>query len=593
MADGGGEDFGFVRAVFVGPSDDAGGFGGFGVRRECFAFFGLGRDDLHARSDGFACEDLDVVVKLFVDRRPVFEALGDGVCFVGEGDGNGLFWAVRRGLQPEHFIPSGIVGTGGDGFAEIAGAVAVHGTVKVHGGFTGLVCSEDGTDVGGIGDVSAALVVDDDVEVFVPILGLVDLKGGLGALVGIVGDIDNSIEACLDSFFENDALLVVFMAAATSDDKDAQGFDGGVGGLGKEQGSGEGESREWEDELHGMTNGWMQRMIAARNKRDVEQENCAGNFDRENICGDGCCVGEFLSFDDLMHWSAVSGRFTPPARLAVIGDPIAHSRSPQMHNPALRACGIDAQYIRVQVPVGRVGEAFQQFVKCGFLGVNITIPHKFEALAVVDELDELAAALGAVNTLAIRDGKLHGYNSDGPGFIRSVREAFGAELQDLRVLILGAGGGAGRAVAAQSALKRCRKLILVNRSIEKAETVAGEIRAVGRCPDVSVLNWTDEDVAKAASNVDLIVNATSLGMKASDAKLLPAGVLEARHLVFDMVYRADGSTPLLADAKLAGAKTVDGLTLLLHQGAISFEHWFDQPAPLDVMRAGLQNAVMV
>ena len=99
-----------------------------------------------------------------------------------------------------------------------------------------------------------------------------------------------------------------------------------------------------------------------------------------------------------MDWDAVAGRFTPPARLAVIGDPIGHSRSPQMHNPALQACGIDAQYIRVQVPVGRVAEAFRQFAKCGFLGVNITIPHKFEALDAVDVLDPLARQLGARGT---------------------------------------------------------------------------------------------------------------------------------------------------------------------------------------------------
>lgn len=309
------------------------------------------------------------------------------------------------------------------------------------------------------------------------------------------------------------------------------------------------------------------------------------------ITAEDCGVGDYLMFDELMNWDAVAGRFMPPARLAVIGDPISHSRSPQMHNPALQACGIDAQYIRVQVPAGRVGEACRQFAKCGFLGVNITIPHKFEALAVVDEVDELAAALGAVNTLVIRDGKLCGYNSDGPGFIRSVSEAFGAELKDLRVLILGAGGGAGRAVAVQSALKRCRKLVLVNRSLKKAEIVASEIRAMGCCSDVTVLDWTDVDVVKAASEVDLIVNATSLGMKTGDTKLLPAEALEARHLVFDMVYRADGETPLLADARNAGAKVVDGLTLLLHQGAISFEHWFDHPAPLEVMRAGLRKAV--
>ncbi|WP_395747553.1 shikimate dehydrogenase [Prosthecobacter sp.] len=303
-----------------------------------------------------------------------------------------------------------------------------------------------------------------------------------------------------------------------------------------------------------------------------------------------------------MNWNAVAGRFTPPARLAVIGDPIAHSRSPQMHNPALQACGIEAQYIRVQVPVGRVAEAFRQFAACGFLGVNITIPHKFEALDAVDVLDPLAKQLGAVNTLAIREGRLHGYNSDGPGFLRSVKEAFGVEVKDLRVLILGAGGGAGRAVAVQCALAGCSNIVLANRTHEKAVGVMFEIRDVmksvgtasraGKAGAVEAIEMDDVHLANQMGNSDLIVNATSLGMKPTDGRLLPGDALEARHLVFDMVYRAGGETPLLADARRAGAKTVDGLSLLLHQGAISFEHWFDRPAPLKVMREGLQNAVM-
>jgi shikimate dehydrogenase len=301
-------------------------------------------------------------------------------------------------------------------------------------------------------------------------------------------------------------------------------------------------------------------------------------------------VGDFLTFDELMNWDA--GRFTPPARLAVIGDPIAHSRSPQMHNPALRACGIDAQYIRVQVPVGHVAQAFRQFAACGFLGVNITIPHKFEALDAVDVLDPLARQLGAVNTLAIRYGKLHGYNSDGPGFLRSVKEAFAAEVKDLRALILGAGGGAGRAVAVQCALEGCPQLVLANRTAAKAEALAAEVSKLSPQTKVKVIAWTDEAVAAEMAGTDLLVNATSLGMKSGDAKLLPAEALGSRHLCFDMVYRADGETPLLADAKQAGAKVVDGLTLLLHQGAISFEHWFGRPAPLEAMRAGLHDAVM-
>lgn len=294
-----------------------------------------------------------------------------------------------------------------------------------------------------------------------------------------------------------------------------------------------------------------------------------------------------------MNWDAVAGRFTPPARLAVIGDPIAHSRSPQMHNPALRACGIDAQYVRVQVPVGNVARAFRQFVACGFLGVNITIPHKFEALDAVDELDPLAKALGAVNTLVIRDGRLCGYNSDGPGFLRSVKEAFGAEVDDLRILILGAGGGAGRAVAVQCALKKCPRLVLANRTSSKANALADEVRQLSPTTEVSVVSWNDESLAAEMSQIDLILNATSLGMKTADEKLLSAGALLPQHLVFDMVYRAGGETPLVADARKAGAKTVDGLTLLLHQGAISFEHWFERPAPLEAMREGLRNALMM
>lgn len=301
-------------------------------------------------------------------------------------------------------------------------------------------------------------------------------------------------------------------------------------------------------------------------------------------------MGEYLTFDELMNWHAVAARFTPPARLAVIGDPIAHSRSPQMHNPALQACRIDAQYVRVQVPSGQVPQAFRQFAASGFLGVNITIPHKFEALDAVDVLDPLARQLGAVNTLAIREGKLHGFNTDGPGFLRSVKEAFGAEVSDLRVLILGAGGGAGRAVAVQSALEGCKKLVLANRTAAKAQSLADEIAALSPRTEVRVVSWSDATVAEELPGIDLVVNATSLGMKEGDARLLPAEALGPQHCIFDMVYRAGGQTPLLVDARQAGARTADGLTLLLHQGAISFEHWFGRPAPLDAMREGLRNA---
>ena len=195
-------------------------------------------------------------------------------------------------------------------------------------------------------------------------------------------------------------------------------------------------------------------------------------------------VPPFFTSDDLLSWSAPLRLLTPPARLAVIGDPIAHSKSPQMHNPALRECGIEAQYVRVRVPAGSVAEAFRAFAARGFLGVNVTIPHKFEALAAVDVVEPLAQKLGAVNTVAIRDGKLHGFNSDGPGFLRSVREAFGVEARELRILILGAGGGAGRAVAVQCTLENCQRLVLVNRTATKAASLASELAS--SCSSTSV-----------------------------------------------------------------------------------------------------------
>ncbi len=292
------------------------------------------------------------------------------------------------------------------------------------------------------------------------------------------------------------------------------------------------------------------------------------------------------SLADLDRWQDLEP-LDPPARLAVIGDPIAHSKSPQMHNPALQACGIAAQYVRVQVPAGRVAEAFRTFARQGFWGVNITIPHKFEALDAVDVLDPFARTLGAVNTVAIREGgRLHGYNSDGPGFLRSVEEAFGTSAAKLRVLILGAGGGAGRAVAVQCGLEGCPRLVLANRTRSKAEALAEELKTA------EVIEWNDQSLRAALPGVDLIVNGTSLGMKETDAPLLPAYALTSQHRVFDMVYRPGGKLTSLGEAaQQAGARYIDGATLLLHQGAISFEHWFQRPAPLAAMRAGLTAAL--
>lgn len=294
------------------------------------------------------------------------------------------------------------------------------------------------------------------------------------------------------------------------------------------------------------------------------------------------------TLDDLRRWGTVSGQLSTPAKLAVIGDPIAHSRSPQMHNPALLARGIEGQYIRVHVPPGSVAEALRLFAEHGFVGVNCTIPHKFEALEAVDEVDHLARELGAVNTVHFVNGQARGYNSDGPGYLRSVEEAFGRGVSSLRVLVIGAGGGAGQAVAIQSALEHCPKLYLANRTVAKLESLVAACQRHAPASSITALPWEDGAIAAVLDDVDMIVNATPIGMKEGDAPLFDMAALQPQHLVYDMVYRASSPTPFILAAHAIGAATSDGLRLLLHQGAISFGHWFGPPVPLEAMRGGLQ-----
>jgi len=280
---------------------------------------------------------------------------------------------------------------------------------------------------------------------------------------------------------------------------------------------------------------------------------------------------------DLPHLS-------PPARVAVFGDPVAHSRSPQMHNPALRERGLDAQYVRLHVRSDQFADAVRACRDAGFAGINCTIPHKLAALEMADEVDPLARRLGAVNTLVFRGDQILGHNTDGPGLLRALNEEFGLDLATQRILLLGAGGGAGRAAAIQCALAGCARLTLVNRTREKVERLAHELGAFYRS-DRLVLQ-TEPDLR----DIDLVINATSVGMKPGDAALIGPGQLEPRHHVYDMIY-SPPETPLLAAARAAGASATNGLSMLLHQGAASFEYWFGPPAPLEAMRRGLVESL--
>jgi shikimate dehydrogenase len=304
------------------------------------------------------------------------------------------------------------------------------------------------------------------------------------------------------------------------------------------------------------------------------------------------------NFADLLRWPEATDGLTPPARLSVFGDPVAHSLSPQMHNPALRAAGIDAQYVRLHIRPEELGDALRALPGAGFIGTNVTIPHKTEVLPHLADATEVARRIGAVNTVLVSDdGTLIGHNTDGPGFQKAVREEFSVDLSDLRVMILGAGGGAGRAAAVQCALDRCERLVLVNRTVEKARDLAAELRdffrsdrLTGPVDRLEVVPWEPEALARQMDHIDLIVNGTSLGMKPTDPPLLPASLIQPHQMIYDMVY-SPARTRLIADAQAEGARAANGLSMLLWQGAIAFEFWFNRDAPVEAMRKGLSDAV--
>jgi shikimate dehydrogenase len=293
------------------------------------------------------------------------------------------------------------------------------------------------------------------------------------------------------------------------------------------------------------------------------------------------------TFDDLQSWETAAAGENPPLRLAVIGDPVAHSASPPMHNAALVACGIDARYCRLHIRPEEVSAALRLLSAKGFIGINCTIPHKAAVLAAVDAADDHAQRAGGVNTVVVApDGRLHGYSTDGPGFARAVREQLGVELAEVRVLVLGAGGGAGRAVAMQCASAGAPRLTLINRSVEKLQPLHEALAAVYPRESLHVAPWEDAVLAQALEQTDLIVNCSALGMNPDDPSPIAATLLASRHLIYDTIYTA-GRTPLMRAGDVAGARSANGLAMLLHQGALSFERWFERPAPLEVMRAAL------
>jgi len=302
---------------------------------------------------------------------------------------------------------------------------------------------------------------------------------------------------------------------------------------------------------------------------------------------------ERYTLADLEKWDEIARAMDPPIRLGVFGDPVAHSLSPQMQNAALHACGIPAQYTRFHIRANELRSALRFLRNLDFVGANLTVPHKIAGCAQIDEADESASRIGAINTIRVRDKKLAGSNTDGDGFLRAIRAEFSVDIRDLRVMIIGAAGGTGRAIAWQCALENCERLVLVNRTLEKANALAEQLRpffvgsrVLGPVARLEATPWDEAAMRAQLADIDLVVNATPLGMNPSDSSPVAARLLAPHQMVFDCVY-GPSKTALLRAADEVGARGVNGLSMLLHQGALSFSIWFNREPPMDAMRAAL------
>jgi len=261
--------------------------------------------------------------------------------------------------------------------------------------------------------------------------------------------------------------------------------------------------------------------------------------------------------------------------VGVIGWPVAHSLSPAIHNAAFASLGLDWVYVPLPVAPGSLRAAADGLVSLGFRGANVTMPHKTESADLADDLAENARRLRAVNTFVVTGERLHGHNTDAPGFDRFLRRDVGFDPRGRSALVFGA-GGAARAAAFALATSGVGELSVAVREAARAAELLEAVEGTSVRP--SVVAFDDAENMSA----DLVVNATPLGADGQTAPPLPR--LAPGVVVIDLLYRP-AITPLQAAARAAGAEAHGGIGLLLHQAALSFELWTGTPAPLEVMSA--------
>lgn len=264
---------------------------------------------------------------------------------------------------------------------------------------------------------------------------------------------------------------------------------------------------------------------------------------------------------------------------AVIGDPIDHSLSPNIHSAAFRELNLDSSYIAYRIPVGELAEGIEGLKKIKITGFNVTIPHKVEMMKYLDKIDESCSLIGAVNTVTNSEGVLKGYNTDMDGFLDPLKKR-NIEVAKKKVLLLGA-GGAARAIVAGFAKEKAQSITIANRTLENAKKLSEFAKKIGLESNAIKV----DDVKNSAKDYDFVVNATSIGLKNESSPIVLEGINE-KTVVYDIVYMPM-NTDFIKKAKDEGAIVIYGYEMLLGQAARAFEIWHGIEAPYNAMKKAL------
>lgn len=282
-------------------------------------------------------------------------------------------------------------------------------------------------------------------------------------------------------------------------------------------------------------------------------------------------------------------RIDAGTRLAgLLGTPVAASLSPRLHNRAFQACGVNALYLAFNIKPGQLAAAIAGIRSLPFLGANITIPYKEEVINYLDALADEAKLIGAVNTLAVKQGRLVGHNTDGQGFLQSLKLEADFLVQGKKSLLIGA-GGAARSLVASLMSERAGEVWVLNRTETRAQRLVGELKERFAFPNIFSGSLARLKDSSFLAEFDLVVNCTP-PWRDKPFFFLTFSALPARVLIYDLAYGKE-DTPFLNQASKGGLRTLGGLGMLVHQAALSFQIWTDIPAPHQLMREEAERPI--